>query len=162
MYRKRKHPYTAYVIMILLLGVIYCFSAQQGNISHNMSQSVCEKIVILINMHGKLGLTQNQMEKLFGYLDMPVRKLAHLTEYAILGIVITVIASNYTKRLCKQILIVIGVLIIIGSFDEIHQLFIIAREGKWQDVVVDVIGGSIGMILVFIARHKLFSKDKMV
>lgn len=56
--REKRHPYIAYVLLIFMLGVTYWFSSQQGMRSHNMSISVCEKIVTFLDYHAKLELDE--------------------------------------------------------------------------------------------------------
>lgn len=146
--RKKIKLHLAYIIFLLLLGMIFWLSAQNGDKSHDMSQKICISIVTCFNEQGNLELTEKQLSKFCVYLDGPIRKLAHFTEYAVLGLVLTRIVSYYVNERWKRILIVLGVLAGIGIIDEVHQLFIIARNGKLQDVIVDVLGGSIGMLFV--------------
>lgn len=145
--REKRHPYIAYVLLIFMLGVTYWFSSQQGMNSHNMSINVCERIVTFLDHNAKLELDEKQYINLVWYLDGPIRKAAHMAEYAVLGVVLYVIVSSYTHGIWKRMVCVIGLLALVGSVDEVHQLYVAAREGKWQDVVVDVIGGSIGMVV---------------
>lgn len=145
--KRKKHPYIAYVLLIFMLGVTFWFSSQKGMNSHNMSINVCEKIVAFLDYNAKLELDEKQYYNFVGFLDTPIRKVAHMAEYAVLGVVLYVIVSAYTGEIWKRIVCVIGLLVLAGSMDEIHQLYVAAREGKWQDVVVDVIGGSVGILV---------------
>lgn len=142
---KKKHLYVAYILLVLILGLTFWFSSQQGMNSHNMSINICEKIVTFLDQNAKLGLDEKQYSNFVGFLDVPVRKAAHMVEYAVLGAVLYVIVSTYSRSIWKSMACVIGFLILSGSVDEVHQLYVTAREGRWQDVVVDVIGGSAGM-----------------
>lgn len=107
---------------------------------------VCEKIVTFIDRNGKLDLDEKQYKNFVRFLDIPIRKAAHMAEYALVGMVLSIIVSFYVHSAWKRVVVVICLLTLAGGVDEVHQLFITAREGKWQDVVVDVIGGSAGML----------------
>ncbi|MEO5634435.1 VanZ family protein [Gaiella sp.] len=74
-----------------------------------------------------------------GTWDLVLRKLAHLTEYAVLG------------TLLQRALARPGIAILIGGLyaasDEIHQHFVPGRHAAWYDVVIDTVGVTIGVVL---------------
>jgi VanZ family protein len=74
-----------------------------------------------------------------GTWDLVLRKLAHLSEYAVLG------------ALLQRALARPGLAILIGSLyavsDEIHQHFVRGRHAAWYDVVIDTIGITVGVVL---------------
>lgn len=146
-YKKRTHghPYIVYLLLIFLLAAIYWFSAQQGKVSHGMSKSVSEKVAAFVNEEMELKLTDKQYSTFVRKLDHPIRKLAHISEFAAVGLVLYIIVSRYTSRLWRKLLICIFFLAVFGAADEIHQLYIVARECKWQDVVIDAAGGCFGI-----------------
>ena len=52
-------------------------------------------------------------------------------------------------------------MVVYASTDEIHQTFIIGREGSIRDVCIDSLGGLIGIaILIFINRYLSNRKKK--
>ena len=73
-----------------------------------------------------------------GTWDLVLRKLAHLSEYAVLG------------ALLQRALSRSGLAILIGALyamsDEIHQHFVRGRHAAWYDVVIDSVGVTIGVI----------------
>ncbi len=73
-----------------------------------------------------------------GTWDLVLRKLAHMTEYAVLG------ALLYRAVGRPELAIVLGGLYAVT--DEIHQTFVRGRHGAWYDVFIDTIGVSIGVI----------------
>jgi len=143
--REKRHPYVAYALLVIILGLTFLLSSQQGMNSHNLSINICKKIVTFLNHNAKLSLDEKQYLNFIRFLDVPIRKAAHITEYAVLGIVLYVIVSAYIRSIWERIVYVIVVIMLVGSLDEAHQLYVLAREGKWQDVVIDVIGGCFGM-----------------
>jgi VanZ family protein len=78
-------------------------------------------------------------------LSFGLRKMAHLTEYAILGI-LAWRAADDERRLSPRV----AVLVLLGcaayaSFDEWHQTFVPGRIGSPIDVTIDTIGASLGL-----------------
>ena len=73
-----------------------------------------------------------------GTWDLVLRKLAHLSEYAVLG------------ALLQRALSRSGLAVLIGALyatsDEIHQHFVRGRHAAWYDVVIDTVGVTIGVI----------------
>ncbi len=73
-----------------------------------------------------------------GTWDLVLRKVAHLTEYAVLG------------ALLQRALARSGIAILIGALyatsDEIHQHFVRGRHAAWYDVVIDTVGVTIGVV----------------
>ncbi len=74
-----------------------------------------------------------------GTWDLVLRKVAHLSEYAVLGALLQ-------RALARpRLAIVIGGLYAVS--DELHQHFVRGRHAAWYDVVIDTIGVTIGVIL---------------
>ena len=76
-----------------------------------------------------------------GTWDLVLRKIAHLTEYAILGALLV----RAVGRPWPAIVIVIGALYAVS--DEFHQHFVRGRHAAWYDVVIDTVGVTIGVIV---------------
>ena len=73
-----------------------------------------------------------------GLWDLVLRKLAHITEYAILGVLLL----RATKA--PAVAAVIGALYAVS--DEVHQHFVRGRHAAWYDVVIDTVGVTIGVL----------------
>jgi len=77
--------------------------------------------------------------------DFFIGKIAHLTEYAILFILwFHAIYKNSVVKGKNWIIPLVLTVLYAGS-DEIHQLFIPTRTGMARDVIIDGIGGIIGL-----------------
>ena len=73
-----------------------------------------------------------------GNWDLVLRKLAHLTEYAVLGALLVRALGR------PELAVLVGGLY--AASDEIHQHFVRGRHGAWYDVVIDTVGVTIGVI----------------
>jgi VanZ family protein len=73
-----------------------------------------------------------------GGWDLVLRKLAHLTEYAILGALLV-------RALSRP-----GLAIFLGGLyavtDEVHQHFVRGRHAAWYDVLLDTVGVTVGVL----------------
>jgi len=85
--------------------------------------------------------------------DFILRKIAHLTEYAIL-VYLLIQALKEHQLTHKQVLILaVSLAIFYAISDEYHQTFILGREGTSRDVLIDSFGIFLGA---------WFNKGKMI
>ena len=90
-----------------------------------------------------------------------IRKLAHLTEYAVLAFlaVRALSASTIAKLREYRFAIAVLIVLVVASLDEFHQSFEASRTSAVWDVILDVIGGSIAAgLLKFLDHRKNKSK----
>lgn len=80
-----------------------------------------------------------------GTWDFVVRKLAHLTEYAILGALLV-------RALPERRALVAAVAY--ASSDEIHQAFVRGRHGTPRDVAIDTLGVAGGLVAARLLRRR--------
>jgi VanZ family protein len=80
-----------------------------------------------------------------------IRKLAHLTEYAVLAFLAVRALSASTKAKLREnrFAIAIIMVLVVASLDEFHQSFEASRTSTPWDVVLDVIGGSIAATFMY-------------
>lgn len=128
------------LLIIIWLGIIFLFSNQSGTDSSNLTKGFLERFLWFINNDTVFFI---------------IRKLAHLFEYFILGILIYNLLIEY--KISKIILISVLFCIIFASLDEFHQLFIPGRSSKVLDVFIDTIGSYCGILLI-----NLWNKKKSI
>ncbi len=150
---KRKTAVTvlAAVWLLALYAVIFGFSAQDGEQSGNLSQMISEKCVELINSLSGGHWSQAFMEGLTEYFEHPIRKLAHFSEYACMGILVYVLWSQWLCRGKRLYLLTVGWVFCSAAADEFHQLFVPGRYGSFADVCLDTCGGAFGLLLCVLA-----------
>ena len=74
-----------------------------------------------------------------GTWDLVLRRLAHTTEYAVLGALLLRALGR------PAVAVALGALYAVS--DEVHQSFVRGRHGAWYDVAVDTVGVTIGVLL---------------
>ena len=134
-----KHRWLIFLCFLLVaavIGVIWWHSMQNGVASHAESRRM---------------LAFAQGTRLAPYLsDGHIRRLAHLTEYTTLGVVLSSFSVLVSRRSHKVWVLLIG--ISVAAIDEYIQLFSGGRTSTWHDVVLDGVGYIIGIVLVMVIR----------
>ena len=134
-------------ILYILLGLIVFFiwdnSMQNGGSSDGFSLLFAEIFAPIVN---KLGFHGN-----IWTLNRIVRKMAHLSEFTILGGVLYTILRRYITY--GTVIKTIGLGMLIASLDEFIQLFSPGRSSQISDVLIDTVGIIIGTLLVKLAYY---------
>ena len=127
------------ILVIIWMIVIFSFSNSSGTASSEESNAIVLFIINLIHYNGDINI-----------LEFIIRKLAHFTEYFILGIlVINACKYNSIKDIIKLSILIC---LLYACSDEIHQLFIQGREGKIFDVCIDTLGSLTGIFTYKVLR----------
>lgn len=137
----------AAILLLLLYGMIFSFSGQDGETSAGVSYQVTLQCTMVYNRVTNQNLPQSRIEEIAGYLDYPVRKAAHFTEYGAMGFLITVILHYFIKNRKKILPVTIMWVFISATADELHQYFVPERICSFIDVCIDTAGGIVGFML---------------
>ena len=137
-----------YIVLCLIVFFIWDNSLQNGGNSDGFSLIFAEWLTPVAH---KLGFHGN-----IWALNRVVRKLAHLTEFTILGGILYVILRRYIEY--GTVVKTIGVGIVIASLDEFIQLFSLGRSSQLSDVLIDIVGIIIGISVVKLTYY--ISHDK--
>ena len=140
-----------WILTLSWIAVIFALSANTGTESSDLSNSLLQ-----------------YLNELFGVSivdDLILRKMAHAGEFALLTI-FSYMALSSTNKISRQtsyaespvkllrsdnemnIIFTLWFTILNAIFDEYHQLFVANREGSITDVLIDLIGIVIVLIIV--------------
>lgn len=135
--KKIKYFIPSLVIMIF----IFMFSQQTGNESSGMSSNVVHFL-------------QNYFPFISNYdlLHTVIRKMAHMSEYALLTGSFLYAYSHYHLSSQKIYFYSLLSTFLYACSDEIHQLFITGRTGQLFDVCIDTCGGLILLLVIFLSK----------
>ncbi|EHJ02333.1 VanZ family protein [Clostridium sp. DL-VIII] len=148
MRNKRKIIY--WFLLIIWMAGIFVMSNQPANISDSQSEGI-------IKVLASIGIDVNGI---FGQLaNFVVRKCAHFLEYMILALLAFNVFNLYFN-MRKVVVMTIIFVFLYACSDEIHQLFVLGREGAVRDVIIDTFG-SIVLILIRLSRIHLF-RNKLI
>ncbi|WP_281725738.1 VanZ family protein [Lachnoclostridium phocaeense] len=137
-----------FTLMVLLwMGIIFWFSAQPADQSERMSLSVGH-VAGLLFADGYEDWPQERQEAFEEEIDHGVRKAAHFTEYAILGLLLTAMYRAYGHEGERLFLLAAGTGSLYAATDEFHQLFVQGRSCQITDWMIDTCGVITGAAAV--------------
>lgn len=138
-----------WILIFLYIGFIWSNSLQPGADSGSLSKNITQMILDV--------LSYINVSFDFDAFHHFIRKLAHFSEYAILGNL--VMLALHSKPLLKTIqLNYVLFLILPASIDESIQHFIPGRYGAITDVLIDMSGFLFGSLLVYVIVKLINSK----
>ena len=133
---------------LAVMYMIFTFSSQTGTDSGNLSYKVSYGIVTAADRVLEKNLTEEEKADYAGRIELPVRKLAHMTEYFILAVCISFPLFVYGLR-GFWLLLIAGLFCVgFACTDEFHQSFVAGRGPSKRDVFIDSCGAFIGILLV--------------
>ena len=133
---------------ILMMYVIYSFSAQTGEVSGQLSYKISYKIVETKNQLLNENKSSAELAVSADTIHFYVRKAGHMTEYFLLAVAISFPLYVYGVR--GIWLVILAGIICVGfaGLDEYHQSFVADRGPSLRDVGIDSIGSLIGILMV--------------
>lgn len=143
----------SFIVLILWMIVIFSFSSADANKSTGTSDKVITTMIEIKDKITNNETPNNEKEIIVKNSSFYIRKIAHITEYLILGFLMFNLLKQYSVT---KIYYAIGLSILYSCTDEFHQLFISGRSGSIKDVLIDSIGILIGTYLYKL----LFIKNK--
>lgn len=131
------------ILALVWMIFIFSMSAQSADESTNTSLRAGRLVCTVFVPHYK-NMTASDQMALAEKIDHPVRKTAHATEYAVLGILLffAIPGNRYVLSLF--------IAAVYASTDEFHQLFVPGRSGQITDVLIDSCGAIAGLLLLFL------------
>lgn len=138
----------SFVPAVLVMCMIFYFSAQTGEESSRVSLKVSRYLVGSTDKYFAFGMDSERLEEIVGLIHTAVRKLGHVTEYFVLAVTVSFPLYVYGLKRKRLFLSVGGFCTAFAALDEFHQSFVADRGPSVRDVGVDCIGILIGMILV--------------
>lgn len=145
---------------LAMMYLIFSFSGQTGAESGNLSHEISYKIVSAADQILDKNLSEWEKQSYTDKIELPVRKLAHMTEYFILAICVSFPLYVYGVR-GFALFLMAGLLSVgFACTDEFHQSFVAGRGPSKRDVFIDSIGALLGIILVQIFCHAFTPQKK--
>lgn len=140
-YKKR----ISILLVIIWMLLIFIMSSFNSAESSNQSNFIVNIIVNILNINN------------IDTLNLIIRKLAHFTEYFILGLLVYNMIYNYNKK--TFIAIIICILYAIS--DELHQMLVPGRSYQLLDITIDSLG-SISAIYILKTLINKFKNNRKI
>jgi VanZ family protein len=95
-------------------------------------------------------------------IQFVVRKCAHLTEYAILALLLfrAVVSAANLKSMWILSVSVWITCVFVAAMDEFHQSFVASRTAARHDVLIDVCGALIGIVLCLMFSRRRLTRSR--
>ena len=136
------------VLLVIMAVLIFAFSAQTSEDSSSLSITVT-RFLLGIFHPGFKDLDPAQQAQLIAAAHGLVRKLAHFTEYALLGAVLSMHLRLVLKMKVGHICLSAFILGACYSvLDEWHQSFVSGRAMQIKDMQIDSCGVAFGIAVV--------------
>ncbi len=133
------------ILMLLWMILIFTMSSFDATESANQSNFIVNIITNIFKIEN------------IEVLSFIIRKLAHFTEYLILGfLTINMLNKN---DISKKYLISILICIIYATSDEIHQIFVPGRACQIRDILINSIGSITGVYLDKLINTKILKNN---
>lgn len=158
--KKNKRKIIFGILIISWMLVIFLFSSQNGDSSSGSSKKIVNAIInIFVRNFDSYSL--ERQASIMSKLSFFVRKGAHMTEYAILAILVFFFLTDNLKIF--RYLIPVLVCFIYACTDEFHQSFVSGRGPSFKDVMIDTLGSILIIVclFVFFFIKKRLQKKKM-
>ena len=139
------------ILIILLLCtffIIFGFSSQNGEQSGGISRKITEVILEKSNRYNNL--KKEEKEPILHRTESIIRKMAHFSIYAVIGILLMGLLCTYKIKNKWKIVITIGIGMLYAISDEFHQSFSPGRTPKITDVYIDTLGVFLGVLLILL------------
>ena len=133
---------------ILMMLVIYSFSAQTGEVSGELSYKISYQIVETKNEVLGTNKSYEELDAEADSIHYYVRKAAHMTEYFALAVAVSFPLYVYGVRGIWLVLLAGAICVGFAGLDEYHQSFVANRGPSVKDVCIDSIGAGVGILLV--------------
>ena len=120
----------SFVPALCVMYMIFSFSAQTADESGQLSMLVSEKVVLLLGKLTSGNLDTAQVGVYADEIHFLVRKMAHFSEYLLLGLTLSL--PLYVYRLRGFWLVLAAGLFCAGfaGLDEYHQMFVAGRRSE--------------------------------
>ena len=148
-----KSKILSFIPLLSFMVIVFLFSNAPADNSEKTSMGVTKTIINIISNNNS-----NNIDERVELLDPIIRKIAHFSLYIVGGLCIMLHLNTY-KLNEKQLFIYSMYFIIIYAFsDEIHQYFVPGRGMLLTDVLIDSLGGTVG-ISFFMCVEKIIKRS---
>jgi VanZ family protein len=138
---------TRYLPLLVWLAVISV--ASSDNFSAANTSRIIQPLI--------LWLFPNTSPETLAVVHFITRKIAHLTEYAILGF-LAARAFRASPIRARWFLISAVLIVVYALFDEYHQSFVPSRTASIYDSLIDMTGGLTALLVVRANQRRSMAK----
>lgn len=135
------------ILAVIWMCVIFAFSAQTKEESSAVSEGLSYRMINTTGLLFHLHIDEEQLRQIAGAIEHFVRKGAHMTEFAILAVLLYLWTSRWQAAYLRRACAAAFATMLYACSDEFHQLFVPGRAGRVSDVLIDSAGAVLGLAL---------------
>lgn len=135
---------------IIMAMLIFGFSKQDGEESTGLSYKAADIILTVCDKAGIVDYNDNNRDSMIESVQFPIRKAAHMTEYAVLSVLIMLALIVDGLKGIRLPVISAIIATVFAATDEFHQRFVPGRYGCLRDVLIDAAGSIIGLMIAYV------------
>jgi len=142
--------YIKLLLLLLCMSAIFYFSAQpaaDSTVQTNVVVDILYKIYAFV-----FEADRESYNEFVNIWFTPTRKLAHFSEFAVLGILMYLNLSDRIKN--KLVLYSVLYTGLYAVSDEIHQYFVPGRYCAIKDMLIDTSGALFGIVLIHLLSKR--------
>ena len=146
-----------WILVVLWMGLIFCFSAEKAAKSQQTSGKVIRTVLTVLDDEF-VTMPAKKQEVKIEHWSFSVRKLAHFGIFTVLGLLSCAAFSvDLPPRRAFPAALILGA--VRAILDEVHQSFVPGRSCELRDMCIDFAGVLLGttfllLILLFIKHRK--------
>lgn len=148
------------ILLLFWMLLIGSFSAQQGEESAGLSRRAAGVLVSAENRLLQRNWNEDEKDQRIKALQFPVRKCAHMSEYALYAMLLVLHLSCYAISWKHRNISAWLLALAYASTDEIHQLFVPGRSGQLTDVMIDAAGALLGLLFLCLCRQLILKRKR--
>ena len=137
------------ILLISWMAMIFCLSHQTADESSETSGVIIETAIKLMEPEFD-SLAKEEQEALISSFQFIVRKLAHFSIFAILGLLSFISIGTYRISMFTKFFFSSLISLLYAMSDEYHQLYIKGRSGELRDILIDFCGSLIAILFMLI------------
>lgn len=145
------------LLAIIWMCVIFYFSAQTKEESSVVSEGFSYRMVSSTGLLFHLHIDEERIREIAGAIEHFVRKGAHMTEFAILALLLYGWLCRWQLSRLRKAAAATILAVLYACSDELHQLFVAGRAGRFSDALIDSAGVVLGMA-VFLLILRLIER----
>ena len=140
-------------ITLAMMVLIFFFSTEPAEESDVTSGVIATRVADTIRP-GWQEMERTKRERFYKDVQFAVHKVAHYTEFALLGasLLLCLISGFGWKRFFWLVAWVGGTAY--AALDELHQLLVDGRSGQARDVLIDSLGVISGILITLLILRK--------
>ncbi|MDU4980393.1 MAG: VanZ family protein [Clostridium celatum] len=143
------------ILCIFWMGFIAYNTSQTGESSNNTSVFITEGIINKTQsvINSNVNNSDNSViikndDYFIKKLNKYIRKFAHGFEFLVLALIVFSALKSFNIKNRECIIYTLFIVLLYAVMDEYRQLYIPGRTSSVRDIVIDFIGGIVGVIIL--------------